>query len=188
MAPKIVRTDTVYEGWTSIRVVTIAFEDGVSVRREVEDHGSAVGVLPYDETRRVAIVIRQPRAPVLLAGGGEDVIEIPAGLQEGEDPVDCVRREALEEVGVALGEVELVGRIWAMPGISSERMSLFLAPYVAADRVAGGGGIEAEEERIEVEEIALARLAELADCGELTDLKTFALIQTLRLRRPDLFA
>jgi hypothetical protein len=38
-----------------------------------------------------------------------------------------------------------------------------------------------------VREIALSELAQLVDKGLLTDTKSFLLVQTLRLRRPDLF-
>jgi hypothetical protein len=44
-----------------------------------------------------------------------------------------------------------------------------------------------EHENITVEEIPLKDLAERADSGRLVDMKTFALVQTLRLRRPELF-
>ena len=37
-------------------------------------------------------------------------------------------------------------------------------------------------------ELPLADLAAMADAGTLTELKLFALVQTLRLRRPELFA
>jgi hypothetical protein len=74
-----------------------------------------------------------------------------------------------------------------MPGISTERMHLFLAPYGPGDRTGAGGGAAGEHENVTVSEMTLAALAAMVDRGELTDLKTFALVQTLRLRRPDLF-
>jgi hypothetical protein len=74
-----------------------------------------------------------------------------------------------------------------MPGISTETIHLFLAAYSATDRVAAGGGLEAENEEIDVVEMALAELAAMADAGRLGDLKTLALVQSLRLRRPELF-
>ena len=83
--------------------------------------------------------------------------------------------------------MESLGTIWSMPGISSERMSLFLAPYSASDRTGAGGGLADEHENITAEEIPLDELARLADAHRLTDMRTFAMVQTLRLRRPDLF-
>jgi hypothetical protein len=74
-----------------------------------------------------------------------------------------------------------------MPGISAERIHLFLAPYSARDRTGAGGGAEGEHENISPSEIALEELAAMADSGHLTDMKTLALVQTLRLRHPHLF-
>jgi hypothetical protein len=74
-----------------------------------------------------------------------------------------------------------------MPGISTERMDLYLAPYTEADRIGPGGGADGEQEDITIVEMGLSELADMADKGLLTDIKTFALVQTLRLRRPDLF-
>jgi hypothetical protein len=74
-----------------------------------------------------------------------------------------------------------------MPGISTERMTLYLAAYGPADRVADGGGVAAEGEDIAVVELTLKALAELMERGALVDMKTLALTQALRLRRPELF-
>ncbi len=66
-------------------------------------------------------------------------------------------------------------------------MDLFLAPYRAADREGAGGGLAEEHESIEVVEVALSDLAAMADRGEVADMKTLCLVQTLRLRHPTLF-
>ena len=185
---KIIRTETVFEGFSRLIIATIELPDGQTIRREIEDHGRAVCVLPYDPARRTAILVRQLRTPILYAGGDPMLLEAIAGLAEGDDPAACARREAMEEAGLRLDKVELVTRGWSMPGISSERMDLFLAAYSQADRVAAGGGLAEEQEDIEVIEMPLAELEALADSGKLTDMKTLALTQTLRLRRPDLFS
>jgi nudix-type nucleoside diphosphatase (YffH/AdpP family) len=143
--------------------------------------------LPYDPERRVATLVRQFRAAVFHAGGGADMLEAPAGMLDEDEPADAARREVLEEVGLTLAVLEPVGAVWTMPGISTERMHLFLAPYGPGDRTGAGGGAAGEHENITVSEMTLAALAAMADRGELTDLKTFALVQSLRLRRPDLF-
>jgi len=93
----------------------------------------------------------------------------------------------MEEVGLRLSSLEQVTDAWTMPGISSERMALFLGRYTQADQVAQGGGIASEHEDIVVIEMPLAELAAMAESGALCDLKTFALVQTLRMRRPELF-
>ena len=64
---------------------------------------------------------------------------------------------------------------------------MFLAPYAAADRIAAGGGVPGENENITVSETPLADLARLADANALPDIRTLVLVQSLRLRHPDLF-
>ena len=184
---EIVKIEPIYVGWTKFSVATFRLDDGSVIRREIEDHGRAASVLPYDPERRVALVARQFRGPVRLADM-PDFLEPPAGIiDEGESAADCARREAMEEVGVRLGELEALGTYWASPGSTMERSDLFLAPYSAADRIEAGGGTD-DHEDIEVIETPLQDLAGMIDRGELQDLKLFALVQSLRLRRPDLFS
>ncbi len=185
--PEIVKVDERYRGWSRLLVASIRLPDGKVITREIEDHGHAACVLPYDPARRMAIVIRQPRAPVLLAGQAQNTLEVIAGLIDDDAPETCARREAMEEAGLRLNALEHVGTAWTMPGISTERMDLFLAEYGAADRVGAGGGLAAEHEDIEVVELPLADLARLADSGGVMDMKVLALVQTLRLKRPELF-
>jgi 8-oxo-dGTP pyrophosphatase MutT (NUDIX family) len=94
----------------------------------------------------------------------------------------------MEEAGLRLETLEPVASVWSIPGSSTEHIDMFLAPYGAADRVSAGGGLAHEHENIVVVELPLAELARMADAGGLADLKTLALTQTLRLRRPELFA
>ncbi len=169
-------------------LATMRTAEGRELERSVDDHGDAVAVLPYDPARRTAILTRQDRAPPLLAGVAAPVLEALAGMIDaGEDAETAARREAEEETGLLLAALEPVATAWASPGVSTERVSLFLAAYGASDRRGAGGGLAAEDEHIEVVELPLAELAARADRGELDDLKTLALVQTLRLRRPELF-
>ena len=186
---KIGSIKALYEGWGRYLLVSVDKPEGGRIAREVEDHGDAAGVLPYDPERRTALLVRQLRVPMLLAAGIAETLEAAAGcIDDDEEPEVCVRREAMEELGLRLGAVERVVTMQTMPGISTERIHLFLAPYSPPDRVGTGGGLEAEDEAITVVEMPLAELAALADRGELTDAKTLILLQTLRLRRPELFA
>jgi nudix-type nucleoside diphosphatase (YffH/AdpP family) len=187
--PQIVRRERVYAGYVTVDCLLLRLAGGQEIWREVEHHGDAVAVLPYDPARRTALTVRMYRAPLLWAGESAPLDEACAGMIDPTDegPVQAVRREALEELGVALGEVEAVGIVWTSPGVVAERSHLFLAAYAAADRVAKGGGLESEHEEIEVVETGLGELALRADSGEIADAKLFMLVQTLRLRRPDLF-
>ena len=188
MGFEIAGLKTLYKGWTEFMIVTVRMPGGETIEREVEDHGAAAAVLPYDPERRTAILVRQFRAPVCVARESQDLLEAIAGIVENENPSKTASREAMEEAGLELETLEPAGTHWTAPGISTERITLFLAPYRASQKTGDGGGIESEHERITVEEIKLDELAKRADNGELNDLKTFALVQTLRLRHPELFA
>ena len=188
MAVKILSTKLVHDGWLKLRVATLAGDDGQEFKREIEDHGRAVAVLPYDPERGTALLVQLPRAPVLYCGETSGFLEAPAGiLDEGEEPEHCARREADEETGVVLHDLEFAGSVWSMCGISTEKMELYLAPYRAADRTGEGGGLADEHENITVVEVRLSELAAMADRNALADMKTLALLQTLRLRHPRLF-
>ncbi len=184
---KIIRTETVFEGFSRLIIATIELPDGQTIRREIEDHGRAVCVLPYDPARRTAILVRQFRPAVAFVGGRPHLVEAVAGSVEDEDIDACVYREALEEAGLKLGALEHLGTAWSMPGISTEQMDLYLAPYAEADRVGVGGGVDDEHEGITVVELPLAELAAMADAGQIMDMKTLAVVQTLRLRKPEMF-
>jgi nudix-type nucleoside diphosphatase (YffH/AdpP family) len=124
---------------------------------------------------------------VFVTSGETDLLEVIAGVVDAGDGADTARREAMEEAGVQLRNLETVATVWTSPGISTERSEMFLATYSEADRTGEGGGLAGEQEEITVVEIALTELAALADTGRITDMKTLALLQTLRLRYPALF-
>jgi nudix-type nucleoside diphosphatase (YffH/AdpP family) len=135
----------------------------------------------------LAVLVRQFRAPVFTTAGRTELLEAIAGLTDGEPPERAMLREAFEETGLRLKKLDHVATVWTMPGISTERMDLYLARYEATDRTGHGGGNSGEHEEIVVEELPLSELATMADEGRIEDMKTFCLVQTLRLRQPELF-
>ena len=188
MAPRIGGVRLVHEGWARYLVAEVMLDDGLRIPREMEDHGRAVAVLPYDPARRVATLVSQFRAPVLYSGGPPTHLEVPAGLLDEGAAEDEARREVGEETGLRLGALESIASAWTMPGLSTERMDLFLAAYTEADRTGPGGGLVTEGEAVAVHEIPLRDLAATGRCGGITDMKTLVLLFALQLRRPDLFS
>jgi len=186
--PQILGRTVAYRGYLTVAKLQIRLADGAVVAREVEAHGDAAAVLPYDVDRRCALLVRLFRAPVFSAIGEEAVEEACAGMIGLESDEAAARREAAEELGVSLGRLERVARIWSSPGVSTERQTLFLAAYVAADRHGTGGGIAAEHEDITVVERPLEQLALDLDQGRLVDGKLITLVFALRSRRPELFS
>ena len=196
--PEILDRHTTHFGYLTVERFRVRLADGAEVIREVESHGDAVAVLPYDPTRRNALIVRLFRAPAFDRFGEESLEEACAGMIETSDdetgegqPADeagTVRREAMEELGLRLADLEFVGRVWSSPGVSAERVALYLAPYQPSDRVGPGGGLAEEHETITVIERPLVQLAADADAGRVVDLKLLTLVLALRARRPDLFS
>lgn len=187
MRARITDREIVYSGYVTVSKNRIE-AGGQAVDREIVDQRDAAAVLPFDPERKTAVLVKLLRAPTLLRGFHDELIEAPAGvIDPGEDAGETARREAEEETGLVLGELEHVATAWTTPGVCAERVALFLAPYAAADRKGDGGGVEGENENITVVEMPLRRLAALADNGGIADMKTLALVFALRLRRPNLF-
>jgi nudix-type nucleoside diphosphatase (YffH/AdpP family) len=188
MKPRTLTRETVYSGYLTVKRLQVRLADGAEVRLEVEEHGEAAVVLPYDPERRCALVARLFRVAVFETTGEEVLEEACAGMIGDEDAQSAARREAYEELGVDLKSLEFIGRFWSSPGVSTERHSLFLAPYAHADRVGAGGGVAGEHEGITVVERTLAELAVDVDQRRIADGKLVLLMFALRLRRPELFA
>jgi nudix-type nucleoside diphosphatase (YffH/AdpP family) len=186
MPPELLEARPTYQGWSTLLVTRIRLPDGRIITREIEHHGRAACVLAYDPDRKTALLVRQVRAPAVYAAQQSYLLEAIAGLiDDGEAPDACARREAMEEVGLRLNSIDHITTAWSMPGVSTELIDLFLGQYSQADRVGPGGGDA--DEGIEAVEMPLAALAGMADAGTLADMKTLMLVQTLRLRRPELF-
>jgi nudix-type nucleoside diphosphatase (YffH/AdpP family) len=185
--PEILAVTSLHRGWTELLSARIRLGDGTEIAREILRHGRAAVVLPYDPVRRTAILVRQLRPAVLLVGGDAILAEAPAGMVDDETPEAAARREAMEEAGLQLGDLEHVATAWASPGLTTERIDLYLAACRPADRIGPGGGAEGENEGIVVEELPLAECWAMASDGRIADLKTLTLLFALRVRRPELF-
>jgi nudix-type nucleoside diphosphatase (YffH/AdpP family) len=184
---RIKKVETLHEGWRRLLKLTVEMPDGRTMAREILNSADAAAVLPYDPEARKVILIRQFRAPVMHVEGQPEFLEAVAGLLDEDEPEACARREAMEEAGLRLSSLEKVATAWSTPGITTERLHLFLAPYTSADRVEEGGGLAEEHEEIEVLEIGLDTLMGMLEQGAIADMKTLALIQALQLRHPELF-
>ena len=134
--------------------------------REVIDHGEAAAVLTVDRRRGVAILVRQWRGPLVAIGADPYLLEACAGIVDpGETPDEAARREANEETGLEIGELRKIGTILTSAGTLTERMHLYIAEVSAEDRRTNGGGNPHEGEDIEVVEMPLVELFDMASAA-----------------------
>lgn len=150
--------------------------------RQIYDRGDGAAILPHDRSRNTVLLVRQFRYPAFANGHEGHLIEACAGLLDADDPETCIRREAEEELGYRIGQVELVFAPFMSPGSLTERLWCFTGAYSAADRISNGGGQEAEGEDIEVLEMPLDDAFAACRDGRIVDAKTILLIQHLKLR------
>jgi len=121
--PVLGSTELVSGRIVRLRRDTVRMPDGEQAAREVVEHPGAVAVVGLDDAGRV-LLIRQYRHP---AGG--QLWEIPAGLRDvaGEPLVVTAQRELLEEAGYVAAEWRCLADFYSSPGISTERIRVFLA-------------------------------------------------------------
>lgn len=137
------------------------FNGGMSpkLRRLVFDRGDAVAALLFDAEHRKMILVNQFRLPTLEGGRNRGwILETMAGMiKSGESPEACLIREVLEETDYQIKDFSPVATFFSSPGGSTERIFLYFAEVRHTDKVAAGGGVEADDtdvEDIEIVEIA----------------------------------
>jgi nudix-type nucleoside diphosphatase (YffH/AdpP family) len=146
--------------------------------REVYTHGNAVALLPYDPARGTVLLTRQIRFVTYLNGHPHPLIEVCAGMLDGdEQPEAAIIREAREEIGCVIRNPRRIFDSFMSPGCLTERISFFVATYGEADPTGRGGGLADEGEDIEVLEITLEAAVAMIGRGEIVDGKTILLLQ-----------
>lgn len=146
------------------------------------ERGDAVAAVLVDPVARRAVLVRQFRYPTLGRHRGW-IEELVAGMvDEGESPEQAVRREILEETGLAVDRLERLYDFYVSPGGSTERVHLFYAETDLETRHGPGGGVATESEDIEVLEIPFESLWPRLDAGEFHDAKTLVGLQWLRTK------
>ena len=104
------------------------------------------------------------------------LVEVCAGELDQDAPETAVRREAEEETGFRLGDVVKVFESYMSPGAATEIIHFFIAEYSAAMKISDGGGLETEQEEIEVLELPFTDALQMVKSGEIRDAKTIMLL------------
>ncbi len=184
---RIVSAETLSDDWYLLKKYTFDFQrhDGSWQRmsREAYDHGDGAAVLLYNRAKQTIILTRQFRLPPYVHSGDGVLIEVAAGLLEGEDPARRVCKEAEEETGYRISHVKKVFEAWMSPGCVTEKLHLFIAEYQDEDKHSAGGGLEEEGEDLEVLEIPFMQAFQAMQRGEIQDAKTIMLLQYAALNQ-----
>lgn len=138
--------------------------DGGTESREVVVHPGAVVLLPLLDDGRI-VLIKNERFSI-----GRVLWELPAGTLEANEPLElCAARELEEETGYRAESITPLFNFYPSPGISDERMFVFVAR----------GLVPTQQkldpvERIEPVPTTVDEVLRMIKMGEIQDAKTIA--------------
>lgn len=186
-AIKVTETKLLSDNWYILNKVTFDYQkkDGKveSHIREVYDRGNGAAILLYNSAKKTVILTRQFRLPTYLNGNKTGMmIEVCAGLLDQDNAEQAVIRETEEETGYRLKKVEKVIETYMSPGSVTEILYLFVGEYDETMKVNDGGGLDAEQENIEVLEYTFEEAYSMIESGEITDAKTILLLQHAKIK------
>ena len=183
---KILQNEILSDNWYTLKKITYEYlqSDGTWQKqtREAYDRGNGATILLYNREQKTVILTKQFRLPTFINGNTSGMlIEACAGLLDRDNPEDCIRRETEEETGYKISDVHKIFEAYMSPGSVTEMLYFFIAEYSASMKVHEGGGIEHEQENIEVMEIPFQQAIEMIENGEIKDAKTIILLQYAQL-------
>ena len=190
---EVIERSVVFEGFFRLvryRLRHRLFAGGMSpeLERELFERGHAAVVLPYDPVREAVVLVEQFRLGALVPDGDPWLLEPVAGIIDpGETAPEVARREALEEAGLELLDLEPIGSYFPSPGASSE----ICVAYVARIDSRGGGGLfglAEHGEDVKAQVVPLDTALAWLERGRLRVASTLITLQWLALNRTALRA
>lgn len=183
---KNIKTELLSNNWYSLKKITFDYlkRNGKweTQIRESYDRGNGAAILLYNTESKTVILTRQFRMPTYVNGNETGMmIEVCAGLLDEHDPEECIRREAEEETGYKLKDVKKVFEAYMSPGSVTEILHYFIAEYSVDMKITEGGGLEHEQEEIEVLELPFQKALSMIETGEIKDAKTILLLQYAKI-------
>ncbi len=169
---KGIRSELAFSGrLIKVRVDEVLLPSGRTTKREIVVHRGAVAIVGIDGDR--ILMERQYRH-----AAGKPMWEIPAGtLEEGEDPLECARRELLEETGYTAESMEEIMHFYVAVGYSTEVIHLFFATGLKKAKPT-----PEEDETIRAEMVPFDRVLKMVKENEIEDAKTIIGVLMLLLR------
>ena len=155
-------------------------DNGVTSEMDFIQHPGAAAMVPMLNSTDV-ILIKQYRHAIR-----EFIWEIPAGtLDPKESPLNCAKRELIEETGYAASGWQQLGTITPLPGCTNERIHIFLA----SDLKTAEQDLD-DDELLRVHQLKLEDALQMIVRGEIADGKTisglFLASYWLQKNHPDL--
>lgn len=160
---KVISTEHIFDGnILKLRVDDILLPDGSKATREVISHNGGVGIIALTDENKVPMVSQYRIAAKCM------MLEIPAGkLEQGEEPLECAKRELIEETGYSAEDFKCLGSYYATPGYCEEKLHI----YLARDLKWVGQNLD-EGEFINVQNYSIDELYDMVMNNKIHDCKT----------------
>lgn len=181
--------ENLYDGFFKINLYQFKhalFAGGESevIRREILERGDAVAVLPYDPVTEQVLLIEQIRIGAIKSKHTPWLLECIAGMtDDSEDYEAVVKKEAFEEAGLNLTELEFMLSYLSSPGGTTERLFLYLAHADLSQMSTGIYGLETEGEDIKTHIMHVDEAQQRLNSGEIDNAATVISLQWLALNR-----
>lgn len=185
---KIKEIELLSDNWYTLNKVTYQYQkkngEWETHSWEAYNRGNGATILLYNPSKKTVILTRQFRLPTLINGNENGMlIESCAGLLDKDNAEDCIRKETEEETGYKVSKVRKNFESYMSPGSVTEILHFFVAEYDQGMKVSEGGGLEAEQENIEVLELDFDTAFDMIYTGEIKDGKTIMLLQYAKIHQ-----
>ena len=148
----------------NVFVKKVRLPNGYLATFEIIKHPGAALIIPFLSKDKL-IMLRQLR-PVV----GNYIYELPAGtIDKGEKPLECARREIVEETGYSAGSMKRLGAIYPVPGYSTEKIVIYKAEELSLRHRHAE-----KDEIIELKVLTRTAVRHLFRSGRIVDAKTIA--------------
>jgi ADP-ribose pyrophosphatase len=168
---ELIKSEVLLQGRAfNVKRDTLKTPEGRETKLDIVDHCGSVVILPVDDSGNL-LFVRQYRHAV-----GGDLLELPAGTRNGDEPFDqCAAREIREETGMQAGKLQKLGEFYLVPGYGTELMAAFLATELKENPLQPD-----EDEFLNVEKIPIRQAIQMAEQGEIRDVKSLAALLLAR--------
>ena len=163
MVAKVNSTISLHRGRVfELQRENVTLENEASIDLDIIRHPGASAIVALSQGNAL-ILIRQYRHAI-----GDFIWEIPAGtLNPNEAPLECAKRELIEETGFSANTWQKLGEITPLPGYSDERIHIFLS----SDLLPAEQDLD-RDEMLDVHEIRIEEAVDMIHKGIIQDGKS----------------
>ena len=165
---EIIGKETKYQAHVfKVSKLNVRLPTGNIRQYDLVEHAPAVTIVPVTDDGQI-LFVRQFRM-----GADQEILELPAGILNGEDgnedPQEGAERECREETGYEAKSIRRLGGFYMTPGYCTEYIHVFLAQKLVWNPLP-----QDEDEFLKVIQIPIEEAYRMAEAGEMNDVKTIA--------------